>query len=100
MKLQDFKAKFLQSWVQFVLMDEKGNLQETCNTLFSFPENFGNLFDEIPFLESVSQTLADLRLGEEVAFPCINVELLDFTGYCDYVFYKSTMIISIVFCGF
>ncbi|MDN5213921.1 ATP-binding protein [Fulvivirgaceae bacterium BMA12] len=88
MKLQDFKSKFLQSWVQFVLMDEKGNLMETCNTLFSFPENYGNLFDEIPFLDSISQTLADLKLGAEVAYPCINVELLDFKGFCDYVFYK------------
>ena len=88
MELQDFKSKFLRSWVQFVLMDEEGNLLETCNTLFGFPDSFGNLFEEIPFLDSISQLLSDLKMGEEVSFPCINVELLGFKGFCDYVFHK------------
>ena len=88
MKLQDFKSKFLRSWVQFVLINEKGHLLETCNTLFSFPDSPGNLFDEIPFLESISELLADLKPGEEISFPCINVDLSDFSGFCDYVFYK------------
>ena len=88
MKLKDFKSKFLQSWIQFVLIDEEGNLLETCNTLFSFPGSFGNLYDGIPFLDSINQMLAELKTGEEISFPCINVELLGFTGFCDYVFQK------------
>lgn len=90
MTLRDFKSKFLQDWVQFVLMDEDGNLLETCNTLFSIPDSFGNLFEEIPFLDSINQLVADLGNGQEISYPCINTDLLGFKGYCDYIFCKIT----------
>ena len=88
MELQDFKTKFLRSWVQFVLLNEEGDLLETCNTLFRFPDLPGNLYDQIPFLESISDLLSDLKTGEEISFPCINVDFSGFQGYCDYVFHK------------
>ncbi len=88
MKLNDFKTKFLQDWVQFVLIDDEGKFIESCETLFKLPSNDLNLISQVPFIESIHELLETLVVGQELSFPCINMDLYGFEGFFDFVFYR------------
>ncbi|MDN5204482.1 ATP-binding protein [Fulvivirgaceae bacterium BMA10] len=85
MNLDQRKSSYLNSRVQFVLIDEKGKAKESCNTLFEISIFGSNLYKSIPFLESMEPVLKGLQ-EEELSFPCIELEVRDELKYCDFIF--------------
>ncbi len=88
MNLLDLKSKVLNRWTQFVLMDADGEFMESCDTLFRIEKGTINLVDQVPFIDSISELLNELTFGQELAFPCINMDEFGYEGICDYLFYK------------
>ncbi len=89
MSFQDIKLAYYDQKSQYVVMDEAGQLQETCHTLFQISDQHPSLFECIPFLESLQDLIVALRPKEELPFSCIQTNLLGREGYFDFVFRRQ-----------
>ncbi|GAB4127324.1 MAG: hypothetical protein Fur0027_09740 [Raineya sp.] len=81
----EYKKIYLssQSVYQFIYLDEKLNIQESCHTLFNLSEQRGiSLTEVFPFLENLREAILTEK---RVFLPHINLEdtdkLLDFTFF-------------------
>ena len=74
---------------QVVLLDEKGSVLESCNSIFNTSEFKGtNICDHFCFLESEFETIKNNK-SNKIAFEKIQTEHPSLPGYYDFVFSRS-----------
>ena len=77
------KLAYFHQRSQYVIFDDAGYVQDSCQTLFSIPPAV-SLFDVIPFLEAMREVFIQIVVGGDISFFCIKTDLLGREGYYNF----------------
>ncbi len=92
MNPQLLKTELLNSTAQIIVFDDAGNLLSSCDTLFHITSHITySLYSEIPVLESLQYSLAELEPEDELKFPCMWFDSFGASGYYDFTFIRKKL---------
>lgn len=82
------KLAYFHHRSQYVIFDDAGYVQDSCQTLFSIPPAV-SLFDVIPFMEAMRDVFIQLAIEADISFLCIKTDLLGREGYYNFFLKRS-----------
>ncbi|UZR95423.1 ATP-binding protein [Chondrinema litorale] len=83
--LDDYKRKFLNETIQFVIFDDEGFCLESDDVIFKLNTSKESLFERFLFLESYKDLFVNMEVGETYEFPCVNIEQDEQKLYFDFL---------------
>ena len=88
--LEELKYQFFKERFQLVLLDERGFVQHSCDTLFNMDRYRAiSLFDDIAILESLKEDLLGIEEGQDPLFlPRLDFELDGLKRFVDFFFLR------------
>lgn len=84
MKLVELKAKHLERKAQFISLDDTGNILDSDDALIKVSQ-CENLREIGPFFESIKEAIGTIVKGEDIFFPCVNLQLNEQLGVYDLI---------------
>ena len=83
MKLDDLKLSYVQKKNQFLLINDKGQIMESDNSLVQLKENQIKLADISVFMEGIEEEVKGLTVSEKLSFKGVQNPLSDRKGIYD-----------------
>ncbi len=84
------KLEYIAEKIQVLLIDAQGFVAESCDSVFPFSQEKDSLFAKVPFFDTVSRVLPDMRYDDPPL--CFDRSVLDFKGkhcLCDVLLSKK-----------
>ncbi len=90
--LESYKYDRIKKHAQFILIDMKGNLVDSCNSLFETREKETEVKEWMPLLESIVNQVLLLEMDSpELFLPKIQAPMQELKGFYDFSFSKIEM---------
>lgn len=77
------KLAYFHQRSQYVVFDDDGRVQDSCQTLFSVSSGT-SLYECIPFIEAMREAFLGLEVGRDLSFLCVKTNLLGREGYFNF----------------
>lgn len=85
--LEELKLKFFNKNTQICIINDKGNIIKSCNSIFNFDKfKTKQIFDSSPFLESLKDVLFKLKPKEELNFTRLDISFDEKRRFLDFSF--------------
>ena len=82
--LNEYKKKFINDSIQFVIFDDEGFCNESDDVIFKLSNLEISLFQKFLFLESYKELCTNISVGDFYEFPCINLDYKSQKYYFDF----------------